>query len=320
MPIVTLDNIYFRREQIQELVAVLIDDQYKTVKWLDNGGKSIRFMVTHNESETIGERLLNQFNDIGAHNVHQHPIPNEQFDQIRFINKYDLGPLNRFQGFNGLIDNDIQLSLIIDNHYHLEGQLEISLALTIDHGDIVVFDKWSTWKSKKCFNRITVRVDPQFNNFFHRDQLLIDLSIEAFSDFTKSMNELKEFLEAAKDFTLSSERLKAVYLDLKDRNRSLTSLRLSDDNRDKIKKDLKRVSDFVERRNEVYFNYIDFIRIIAQSPPHFNYNPQYEFEITTNRAYNSLLKKQKIFSSRNNLRFPYEEEQLETLREIEPTI
>lgn len=320
MPLVTLDHLYFRNEQIQELVAVLIDDRYKTVKWIDNGGKSIKFMVTHSESEIIGEHLLNQFNDIGAHPDHQHLIPNEQFEQIRFIKEYDLGPLNRFQGFNDLIENDIQLSLIIDNHYHLEGQLEISLALTIDHGDIVVFDKWSTWQSKKCFNHTTVRVDPEFNNFFHRDQLLIDLSNEAFIDFSKSMNKLKDFLEAARNFTLSGERLKAVYLDLKDRNRSLTSLRLSDENRDKIKNDLKRVSGFVERRNGVDFNYIDFIRIIAQSPPHFYYNAQYDFEITTNRAYNSLLKKQKEFSRRNNLRFPYEQEQLETLREIETSI
>ena len=320
MPRVTIDHMYYQGELIRELVAILIDDEYKTVKWIDQGSKSIKFMVTHSESEIIGRNLLNQFHNICAHPIHQHPIPNEQFRQIRLINKYDLGQLNQFQDFNGLIEDDVQLSLIIDNHYHLEGQLEISLALSINRGGIVVFDKWSTSKSKNCFNDIEVVVNPQANNFFQRDQLLINLSNEAFSDFKKSLDELRDFLTTARNLTLNGETLKAVYLDLIGRNRSLTSLMLSKENRLQIKYDLNRVSKFVRGRNQEGFCYVDFIRIIAKSPPQFLYNPQYEFEITTNRAYNSLLKKQKIFSDRNTLRFPYEEEQLQTLNEIAPII
>ena len=130
------------------------------------------------------------------------------------------------------------------------------------------------------------------------------------------MKELKEFLIAARDFTINGETLQAVYLDLKDRNRSLTSLRLSDENREKIKNDLNSVRNFIRGRNQEDFSYVDFIRIIAKSPPQFLYNPQYEFEITTNRAYNSLLKKQKIFSVIHDERFPYEGEQIRTLNEI----
>ena len=210
--------------------------------------------------------------------------------------------------------------MIIDNHYHLEGQLEISLALSINRGGIVVFDKWSASKSKNCFNEIRVQVNPRINNFIQRDTLLNNLSNEAFSDFRKSMNELKNFLRTARHLTLNGATLRAVYLDLKGRNRSLTSLMLSKENRLQIKYDLNRVSKFVRGRNQEGFCYVDFIRIIAKSPPQFLYNPQYEFEITTSRAYNSLLKKQKIFSDRNDRRFPYEEDQLQTLNEIAPII
>ena len=322
MPRVTIDHLYYQRELIRELVAILIDGEYKTVKWIDQGSRSIQFMVSHSESEIIGRNLLNQFHNICAHPIHQHPIPNDQFQQIRLINKYDLGPLNQFQDFIGLIEDDVQLSLIIDNHYHLEGQLEISLALSINRGGMVVFDKWSTSKSKNCFNEIRVQVNPRVNNFSQRDALLNNLSNEAFTDFRKSMNELKNFLRTARYLTLNGETLRAVYLDLIGRNRSLTSLMLSKENRLQIKYDLNRVSKFVRRRdfvrgrNQEGFSYVDFIRIIAKSPPQFHYNPQFEFEITTSRAYNSLLKKQKIFSDRNDQRFPYEEEQLQTLNEI----
>jgi hypothetical protein len=65
------------------------------------------------------------------------------------------------------------------------------------------------------------------------------------------------------------------------------------------------------------FSYVDFIRIIAISHPQFYYHPQFDFEITTSRAYNSLLKKQKVFSERDQIKRNYEEEQLLTLRQIE---
>jgi hypothetical protein len=320
MPIVTLDHIQYRNVRVSELVAILIDDEYKTVKWIDQGSKSIQFMVTHEESERIGANLLHQFNAFCEHPIQFRPIRNDAFQQIRFIQKYDLGLLNQFEGFNDLIEDDVQLSLIIDNHYHLDGQLEISLVLSIDGGNIVIFDKWSTLKSKNCFKEIAVEVNPQIDNFIHRDPLLINLANEAFNDFLKSMGDLREFLIAARDFTLNGETLKAVYLDFKDRNRSLTNLDLSKENRDKIKNDLSNVNWFIRGRNQEDFSYVDFLRIIAKSPPQFYYNPQHEFEITTSRAYNSLLKKQKIFSYRNNLRFTYEEEQLHTLHQIEPII
>ena len=320
MPIVTLDHIQYRNLRVSELVAILINDEYKTVKWNDQGSKSIQFMVTHEESARIGENLLNQFNAFCEHPIQFRPIRNDAFQQIRFIQKCDLGLLNQFEGFNDLIEDDVQLSLIIDNHYHLEGQLEISLALSINRGGLVVFDKWSTSKSKNCFKEITVEVNPHIDNFIHRNPLLINLANEAFNDFLKSMDELKEFLIAARDFTINGETLQAVYLDLKDRNRSLTSLRLSKENRGKIKNDLNSVSNFIRGRNQEDFSYVDFIRIIAKFPPQFYYNPQNEFEITASRAYNSLLKKQKIFSDRNDRRFPYEEEQLHTLHQIEPII
>ena len=49
----------------------------------------------------------------------------------------------------------------------------------------------------------------------------------------------------------------------------------------------------------------------------FYFHPQFDFEITTSRAYNSLLKKQKVFSDRDQVKRNYEEEQVHTLHQIE---
>ena len=109
-------------------------------------------------------------------------------------------------------------------------------------------------------------------------------------------------------------------MDLKDRNRSVTSLELSNENKTKISNDLKRVSNYIGRHNDLMFNYVDFIRIIAISHPQFYYHPQFDFEITTSRAYNSLLKKQKVFSVRDQVKRNYEQEQLHTLNQIIPIL
>ncbi len=42
---VTLDHIYYQDERIHDLVAILIDGEYKTVKLNDKGSKSIHFFV-----------------------------------------------------------------------------------------------------------------------------------------------------------------------------------------------------------------------------------------------------------------------------------
>ena len=317
---VTLDEIYYQGELVHNLVAILIGGEYKTVKFNDEGSKSIKFLVTHEESAKICELLLDKFNSICEFNIQLVPIPNVALQQIRFIQKYDLCPLSQFEGFNGLIDNNVKISIIVDNHYGLEGQLEISLALSFNEGRIVVFDKWSTWLSKKSFDDIEVKVDSGINNFFQRDSLLFKLVNSAYTDFSRSIDELRVFLFEARKFKLNGETLKAVYLDLKDRNRSLTSLNLSFENKEKIKNDLSKVNKFISQTNEEGFSYVDFIRIIAKSPPLFQYNPLFEFEITTSRAYNSLLKKQKIFSAQEKKRFEYENEQLQTLLNIESII
>ena len=316
MPRITLDYIHYNRQEIPALVALLMDGEFTTLKWLDNGNKSTNFIITHEESANIFFNLLNRFNA-------EHQIPIEVFDVIedefqhkRFIRKHDLSRLNRLNGFNELIENDVQLSLILDNHYHLDGQLEISLAISFHNSEIVIFDKWSPWKSKGRFYD-NLRIGNDFNNFQNRNLLLDDLADEIYNDFAKSVEELREFLSGARNLEIDSNTLKAIYLDLKDRNRSLTSLQLTVEAREKISNDIKRVDSFIGRRNHQIFSYVDFIRIIAIIHPQFYYHPQFDFEITTSRAYNALLKKLKVFSNRDQIKRNYEEEQLHTLFQIE---
>ena len=316
MPRITLDYVHYNRQEIPDLVALLMDGEFTTLKWLDNGSKSTKFIVTHEESAIIFQNLLNRFNEVCQLPIQVFDVLNDEYQRKRFIKKHDLSQLNQLNGFRGLIENDVQLSLILDNHYHLDGQLEISLAISFQNSEIVIFDKWSPWKSKGHFyNNMSIGTD--YNNFANRNILLNDLSDEIYVEFTKSVDELRDFLSGARNLDVNGDTLKAVYLDLKDRNRSLTSLQISADGREKISNDLKRVISYIGRRNHDMFSYVDFIRIIAISHPQFYFHPQFDFEITTSRAYNSLLKKQKVFSDRDQVKRNYEAEQVHTLHQIE---
>jgi hypothetical protein len=321
MPQITLDYIHYNRQEIPDLVALLMDGEFTTLKWLDNGNKSTQFIVTHEESVIIVQNLLNRINEGYQIPIQVFHVLDDEYQVKRVIKKHDLSRLNQLSGFDGLIENDVQLSMILDNHYHLDGQLEISLALSFQNDEIVIFDKWSPWKSKGHFyNNGTIRIGNNFNNFANRNRLLEGLADEIYNDFENSLADLKGFLLGASNLEVNGDTLKAVYLDLKDRNRSVTSLELSNENKTKISNDLKRVSNYIGRHNDHMFNYVDFIRIIAISHPQFYYHPQFDFEITTSRAYNSLLKKQKVFSVRDQVKRNYEQEQLHTLNQIIPIL
>ena len=316
MPQITLDYVHYNQQEIPDFVALLMDGEFTTLKWIDNGNKSIKFIVTHEESVIIFQNLLDRFNEVYQIPIQEFDVIEDEYQYKRLIKKHDLSQLNHLNGFGGLMEDDVQLSLILDNHFHLDGQLEISLAISFHNSEIVIFDKWSPWKSKGRFYG-NFRIGNDFNNFENRNLLLNDLAVEIYNDFAKSVEELREFLSGARNLEIDSNTLKAVYLDLKDRNRSLTSLQLSAEGREKISNDLKRVNSYIGRRNHQIFSYVDFIRIIAIIHPQFYYHPEFDFEITTSRAYNSLLKKQIVFSDRDQKKRSYEDEQLHTLFQIE---
>jgi hypothetical protein len=75
MPLITLDYIQYNRQEIPDLVALLMDGEFTTLKWLDNGSTSTKFIVTHEESAIIFQNLLNRFNEV-------HQIPIQVFDVL----------------------------------------------------------------------------------------------------------------------------------------------------------------------------------------------------------------------------------------------
>jgi hypothetical protein len=312
---VTFDYLQHQNTRIEKLVAVLLEGRYKAVKLKESSSTSIKYMLTHEEGNQIGLNLLGNFQDMRVLNRDWQAMDYEVNHDLRFLREFDLGEIDDFLDYD-FMENEVRLTLIIDNLYDLDGQLEISLALSFNEDQKVILDKWIPWKSKKSFEEITHRIAPEFNNFENRDALINELSNDIFEDFEKSLTRLKEFLRSARQMLINRRQLHAVYLDLKNRNRSITSLTVGNQNMERIKGDLDFVSLLIRRKHRQEFTYVDFLALISKQYTRFIFENHSDFEISENRSYKALLKLQDAFTDDHNRRLIYEGEQIELLNRI----
>ena len=312
---VTFDYIQHQNTRIEKLVAVLLQGRYKSVKLKESTSTSIKYMLTHKEGNQIGLNLLGNFQDMRVLNRDWQAMDYEVNHDLRFLREFDLGEIDDFLDYD-FMENEVRLTLIIDNLYDLDGQLEISLALSFNEDQKVILDKWIPWKSKKSFEEITHRIAPEFNNFENRDALINELSNDIFEDFEKSLTRLKEFIEVARQMRINRRQLHAIYLDLKNRNRSITSLTVGNQNMERIKGDLDFVSRLIRRKHRQEFTYVDFLALISKQYTRFIFENHSDFEISENRSYKALLKLQDAFTDDHNRRLNYEGEQIELLNRI----
>jgi hypothetical protein len=110
---------------------------------------------------------------------------------------------------------------------------------------------------------------------------------------------------------VNPRKMHAIYLDLKNRNRSISSLTIGNQNYKRIKDDLDSVSYFIRRSQRLDFNYVDFLQLIAKKYTRFMFEDYSDFEISENRSYKALLKLQEAFSRDANRFYDYETDQVE---------
>jgi hypothetical protein len=310
-----IDHLYYDSLPIPDLVSVLFRKEFICAKLNDSSGQSVKFMLSHEESINIGHSIFDLFKSICLPETLNLKWASYDFLSARFTQEIKIGPLSIVKGFENLNCDGINLFFVVDNHYHLFGKLEISLCLRFKNDKVVVFDKWTVANAKTFFNDFEIKIGLDYNNFERRSKLITDLSEKAFAEFDNSLVGLKEFIAVAQDLQLNIETLKAVYLDLKDRNRSETSLKLSKDSIEEIKKDLRKVEAYcASKRNQTY-TYFDFLFIISITLPSFESHK--DFEITASSDYKRLKKMVMNFKILPEKSRPvYEEEQVNIFREI----
>ncbi len=272
--------------------------------------------MTHHESSFIAFTLHEKFFEI-CRNI-EPPIYdindlNSRIEREQFSQLLSVGPFNRFYGFEDLNCNDYFIGIIVTNNYHLMGKMEIHLGYFHRISDnFNVIEKWSSTDNPSIFNHLNNHIDPKAENFNNRTSLINNIVESTFDKFKESIEELKKFIIAANTVPIEYDKIVPVYLDLKNRNRSKTSLITNSGRIKTISNDVKSAEKLLKSLDKENYFYTDFLILISidrYKLDHFytNFNAS---ELTASKAYKDLTKKVHAFADRDpNFKDLYEEEQ-----------
>jgi hypothetical protein len=175
-----------------------------------------------------------------------------------------------------------------------------------------VIEKWATSDKTSIFAAVNNQIDPGVNNFNTRERhdLIMDIVQSAFDMFKESIKDLKNFIIAANAFNIEKHKIAPVYLDIKNRNRSKTSLLTNSARQKTISNDLKTSTFLIDSLNKVSYCYTDYLLLISIDRYelhyiHSHFNPA---ELTASTAYKDL--KKKVYSfGKPGFKDDYEQEQ-----------
>lgn len=317
MPQLFLDYLYHNNSPINEYVKVFDENnQFICIKENNGSETSHTYLVTHRESDRIAFKLHEKFSEI-CWNVepplHDFVDFDERKDRRQFYRYLKVSPFNRFNGFENLNCNEYNIGIIVTNEYHLGGKLEIVLGYYHNISDSFnVIEKWSPSDNPSIFDEINNQIDPVVENFNTRErhELISNIVQCAFERFRKSIDGLKQFIISANSFPINNENIVPVFLDIKNRNRSKTSLMTNEDRIKQISNDVTSSNSLIERLHKENYCYTDFLLLICIDRFRFNtYNHFNSSELTASRAYRDLKKKVNSFT-RPQFKESYEQEQV----------
>lgn len=317
MPQLFLDFLYHNNRPINDYVKVFDENnQFISIKENNRSQASHNYLISHHECARIAFSLHEKFFEI-CRNI-EPPVYdiddlNERIEKIQFSQFFPVGPFNRFEGFQDLNCNDYNIGIIVTNDYHLNGKLEILLGYNHNiSNNFNVIEKWTASDKPSIFDVVNNRIDPGVNNFNTRERhdLINKIVQSAFDIFSESIEYLKKFIISANTFPIDNHKIAPVYLDLKNRNRSKTSLLTNSARKITISNDLKTSNSLIDRLNKEDYCYTDFLLLISVDRYKLDsiYTHSNTAELTASKAYKDLIKKVDSFR-RPQFKDEYEQEQ-----------
>ena len=317
MPQLFLDFLYHNNRPINDYVKVFDENnRFISIKENNHSQASHTYLITHHECADIAFSLHEKFFEISRNiepPVYDINDLNNRIEQIEFLNFFPVGPLDRFNGFQDLHCDDYRLGIIVTNDYHLNGKLEIHFGYQHRIStNFNVIEKWTASDKPSIFQNVTNQIDPGVNNFNSRERhdLINEIVKSAFEKFSESIEDLKKFIIAANEFPIEKHKIAPVYLDIKNRNRSKTSLMTNSTRQKTISNDLKTSTLLIDSLNKEDYCYTDFLLLISIDRYKLNYNYSHfnPAELTASTAYKDLKKKVASFG-KPGFKNDYEQEQ-----------
>jgi len=268
MPNPILDYLEYRKEKVTDFFAI-INPINQNVLGVKKSSES-KYLFAHSESEELIKRLSNRFIE---DNVNLDPqafvIQFDEPNNSEFTYSEILGCLINFQEFHDLPVGNITIGLSCTNDYSYEGQLEVSLWYKYDNQntlrddtEMMVFDKWTVSSSKELFRFNSLDINPNGDFFEGRDYLIDSCIEDIYKDFNYALSKLKEFIQDAHRMLIRHDFLVPVFLNIRDKNRSVTALKNSESRSKSLEKEIEKVKEIIgPNRNN--WTYLDFLQILS---------------------------------------------------------
>jgi hypothetical protein len=220
----------------------------------------------------------------------------EDMHPKNFFSSLEIGPLNRFNGFNDMPGEDIIIGIACANDYDYNGQLEIVLWYRYSSShryEFTVFDKWSALANKGNLNAIHLKTG---QNFFDRPpkSFLQDLAKQVFDKFMSSLDEMKDLIKKAAELPITSNAIVPVFLNLRNHNRSVTALQTNKARANKVKNDIFEADyrlgnkQFSERTYTIFLYLISVLK--AKSKSSFGNYDKFKVRLSSSQEYQDLLR------------------------------
>jgi hypothetical protein len=263
MPNPILDYLEYNGEQVTDFFAI-INPENQNVLGVKKSSDS-KYLFSHYEAEVIINSLSDRFIEDNA-DIQPEPIVIE-FDHpnnSEFTYSVLLGCLLDFQQFLNLPVENISIGLSCTNDYSYEGQLEVSLWYQHNQvdADMMVFDKWTVSSSKEIFRYNSLKIDPNRNSFEGRGDLINSCLEDIYNEFYEALSKLKEYVQDAHQMRIRYDFLVPVFLNIRDKNRSVTALKNSEPRRKSLEKEIRKVENIIGF-NTKNWTYLDFLEILS---------------------------------------------------------
>jgi hypothetical protein len=127
---------------------------------------------------------------------------------------------------------------------------------------MMVFDKWTVSSSKELFRYNSLKIDPIRNPFEGRGDLINSCVEDIYNEFCEALSKLKEYVQDAHQMRIRYDYLVPVFLNIRDKNRSVTALKNSEPRRKSLEKEIRKVENIIGS-NRKNWTYLDFLEILS---------------------------------------------------------
>lgn len=266
MPEPVLDYLEYQGAKVYDFFAIINPESHKVLGVKHKSAQKL--ILSHSEAERILNQLSQQFiEENNRLNPFEFVLQINEISDSEYTFSMILGHLNSFEIFRNFPVENITIGLACTNDYSYEGQLEVSLWYSHSqiNNNMMVFDKWTVSSNKNLFDYSSISINPYGNNFENRNDLIKTIVEEIYKGFQKSLLRLEKFVNKAHDMQIQYDLLIPVFLNIRDKNRSVTALKNNQQRLESLRKEIIKVEEKIEsfRKPRDSWTYLNFLEILS---------------------------------------------------------